>query len=96
MPMVMVWTTLFLFLHLFSVMLVEGFHFDERLRLMDLWNDIGLVGVACLGVDPEHMPRLLYPAPQPDMGEAALVLLGVCILCLIYLNLRTRAVEVVK
>ena len=44
MPMVMVWTTLFLFLHLYSVMLVEGFHFDPRWRLVDLWNDIGLVG----------------------------------------------------
>jgi hypothetical protein len=33
---------------------------------------------------------------QPAVGEAALVLGGVCLLCLIYLNRRIRAVEIVR
>jgi ABC-2 type transport system permease protein len=98
MPIVMVWTTLFLFLHLFSTMLVDGFHFDARCRLVDLWNSIGLVGCAGLGLGGESNPPppSLMPPPQPTLAEAALVLLGVCLLCLIYLSQRTRAVEVVK
>jgi hypothetical protein len=98
MPMVMIWTTLFLFLHLFSIMLVDGFHLDGRWRLLDLWNNIGLVGCACLGFDDDHVliPAVLLPKPSPTVLEAAGVLLGVCILCLIYLNRRTRAVEIVK
>jgi hypothetical protein len=97
MPMIMVWTTLFLFLHLYSVMLVDGFHFDERWRLVDLWNDMGLVGCYFLGMR-EALGGLpsIYPSPQPAVGEAALVLLGVCVACLIYLNLRTRAVDIIR
>lgn len=98
MPMVMVWTTLFLFLHLFSVMLVEGFQFNPRWRLLDLWNDIGLCGCACLQIGAEfgvNQPTL-YPPPQPAIWEAATVLVGVCAVCLIYLNRRTRAVEIVR
>jgi ABC-2 type transport system permease protein len=98
MPIVMVWTTLFLFLHLFSAMLVDGFHFDARWRLVDLWNDIGLVGCAFLGLGSAFnpLPPALMPPPQPALAEAAGVLLGVCLVCLIYLNRRTRAVEIVK
>jgi ABC-2 type transport system permease protein len=98
MPMVMIWTTLFLFLHLFSSMLVDGFHFDARWRFVDLWNDIGLVGCACLGLGDElnPYPPTLMPSPQPAVAEAAVVLFGVCLVCLIYLSRRTRAVEIVK
>jgi ABC-2 type transport system permease protein len=93
MPMVMVWTTLFLFLNRYSVMLVDGFHFDPHWRLVDLWNDIGLVGCAFLGYGNEVG---VHAAPQPAVAEAALVLFGVCLACLIYLNRRTRAVEIVR
>jgi ABC-2 type transport system permease protein len=99
MPMVMIWTTLFLFLHLFSTMLVDGFHFDGNWRLLDLWNDLGLIGCACLQMGQEFavaLPPSLYGSPQPPLGLAALVLTGVCLLCLMYLNRRTRGVEIVK
>ena len=62
-------------------------------RLIDLWNNLRLVGVACLGY--EQPPRFM-PSPQPAYWEAGLVLAGVCILCLSYLNRRTRAVEVIR
>jgi ABC-2 type transport system permease protein len=99
MPMVMIWTTLFLFLHLFSTMLVDGFHLDAAWRLVDLWNDVGLVGGACLQMGQEFdvpLPAAIYPTPQPPLGLAVVVLTGVCLLCLTYLNRRTRGVEIVR
>jgi ABC-type transport system involved in multi-copper enzyme maturation permease subunit len=90
-PMIMAWTTLFVLLRLLSAALVDGLHYSPRWRLLDLWNNLFLVGNVCLGV-PLHTVR---PAPQPDVVEAALVLTGGCLLCLSYLNLRIRAVEVV-
>ncbi len=92
MPMIMVWTTLFLFLRLLSALLVDGLHYDEHWRLIDLWNNLRLVGYSFLGIRPARV----VPAPQPQVYEAALVLGAVCLLCLTYLNLRTRAVEIVK
>jgi ABC-2 type transport system permease protein len=93
MPLIMIWTTLFLFFRLLAGILVNGLQYDARWRLIDLWNDLCLVGFACLGYDKP--PRFL-PQQQPAVWEAGLVLVGVCILCLSYLNLRTRAVEVIR
>lgn len=86
-PLIMAWTTMFFFMRLLSSALVDGLGYDPRWRLIDLWNDTYLVGNACLG---------LYPANQPAWYEAALVLGAMCISCLSYLNLRIRAVEIVR
>jgi ABC-2 type transport system permease protein len=91
-PMIMAWTTLFLFCRLLSRVLVEGLHYDPSWRLIDLWNCTYVVGHACLGIDF----RATRPGSQPAWYEAALVLVGVCTLCLSYLVLRIRAVEIVK
>ncbi len=91
-PMIMLWTTLFVFSRFLARTLVDGMHYDARWRLIDLWNNTYLVGTACLGMAHES----LRPTPQPALYEAALVLGGVCALCLSYLNLRIRAVEIVK
>ena len=93
MPLIMIWSTLFLFFRLLAGILVNGLQYDARWRLIDLWNNLCLVGVACLGY--EQPPRFM-PSPQPAFWEAGLVLAGVCILCLSYLNRRTRAVEVIR
>jgi len=90
-PLVMVWTTLFMFLRLLANILVDGLQHDARWRLVDLWNSICLLGFAGLGYDHGR-----WPTPQPSYLEAGLVLLGVSTLCLIYLNQRTRAVDVIK
>jgi ABC-2 type transport system permease protein len=87
-PLIMVWTTLFLFCPLLGEALVKLLLLNPRWRLIDLWNSTYLVGSALLG-----MPT---PADQPGPFEAALVLCGVCVLCLSFLVLRIRAVEVVK
>jgi hypothetical protein len=92
MPLVMIWTSVFLFFRLLAAILVDGLHYDPRWRLIDLWNDLRLLGCVCLEIDHER----IWPRPQPNFWEAALVMATVCILCLSYLNRRTRAVEIVK
>jgi ABC-2 type transport system permease protein len=91
MPLIMVWTSVFLFVRLLAGMLVD-LKYGERWRLIDLWHNLCVVGSWCLGFDN-------YPVGstgQPMFLESSLVLVGVCSLCLIYLNLRTRAVEIVR
>jgi hypothetical protein len=90
-PMIMVWTTFFLFLRLLGSALVDGLNYDAHWRLIDLWNCTYLVGNACLGVAHGE----IKPLPQPPTWEAGLVLGAVSVVCLIYLNLRIRAVEIV-
>ncbi|MFO0842429.1 MAG: ABC transporter permease subunit [Gemmataceae bacterium] len=90
-PLIMTWTTLFFFCRLLSHALVDGLQFDPRWRLIDLWNSTVYLGSLCLGVPPGH----ISPWPQPAWPEAALVLGGVSLLCLSYLILRIRGVEIV-
>ncbi len=92
MPLVMIWTSLFLFVRLLASILVDGLKYDVHWRLIDLWNDLCILGSWCLGFSSYTMG----PAPQPTFLEAGLVLLGVSILCLIYLNRRTRGVEIIR
>lgn len=91
MPLIMVWMSLFFFMRLLANILV-GLTEQARFRLLDLWNNLTLLGQACLGYYHED----ISPKPQPEFWEAALVLIGVCVVCLIYLNRRTRGVEIVS
>jgi hypothetical protein len=91
-PLIMAWTTLFFFLRQLSFLLVDGLRFHARWRLIDLWNDAGLLGTLMLRVDP----RSVRPEVQPPWPEAALVLGGVSLACLTYLVVRIRAVEIVR
>jgi ABC-type transport system involved in multi-copper enzyme maturation permease subunit len=87
-PLIMLWTTLFVFCRRLSIALVDMLRWDPRWRLVDLWNDLYLVGNACLRAQP--------PPGHPAWQEAALVLTGVSLLCLTYLIFRIRGVEIVK
>jgi ABC-type transport system involved in multi-copper enzyme maturation permease subunit len=87
-PLIMTWTTLFFFCRLLSSALVDGLRFSPRWRLIDVWNSLSLLGRTCL--------RMGAPLNQPPWYEAALVLGGVSLLCLIYLIQRIRAVEIVR
>jgi ABC-2 type transport system permease protein len=91
-PLIMAWTTLFLFLRLLANSLVDGLRYDPAWRLIDLWNDTWLVGNYLLGVDMAN----IRPSAQPAWYQAALVLGTMSALCLSYLSLRIRAVEVVR
>jgi ABC-type transport system involved in multi-copper enzyme maturation permease subunit len=90
-PMIMTWTTLFFFFPLLGRALVSGFRYPARWQLIDLWNDAYLIGNAMLGLGPDTIRQ-----PHPVVLEAALVLGVLSLLCLIYLNLRIRAVEIVR
>jgi ABC-type transport system involved in multi-copper enzyme maturation permease subunit len=89
-PLIMMWTTLFLFCRLLGRALVFGLRYNPRWRLIDLWNDMYLLGNWCLRMEPSNVYF------QPALHEAALVLGGVTLLCLTYLVMRIRAVEIVK
>ncbi len=91
-PLIMTWTTLFIFFSLLSSALVHDLHFSPRWRLIDLWGDTALIGRVFLGL-PE---RPMEFANHHPWYEAALTLGGVCLLCLIYLIRRIRAVEIVR
>lgn len=90
-PLVMVWMGLFVLLRLLGEWLTAVLN-DERWKLIDLWNDLYLCGLWCLGVD--H--ATVRPAPQPSFGEAWLVVGSVCAACLVYLRKRIQAVEIVS
>jgi ABC-2 type transport system permease protein len=90
-PMIMTWATLFFFFPLLSRALVDGFHYDARWRLMDLWNDNYLLGNACMGLPPGSVRGM-----QPEVYLAGIVTGGLSLLCLTYLSLRIRGVEIVK
>ena len=70
MPLVMAWTSVFLFFRLLAGILVDGLHYDARWRLIDMWNNLRLLGSVCLEIDHER----IWPQPQPEFWEAAVVL----------------------
>jgi ABC-2 type transport system permease protein len=86
-PMVMVWAALFVFARGLREMFEKLVPDMSGWRLIDLWYDASLVGNWCLG--------LPHDAGQPATQEAALVLGAVSLACLIYLNRRIRAVEII-
>jgi hypothetical protein len=90
-PMIMTWTTIFFFFRLLAAALVDGFHYDARWRLIDLWSDMYLIGNFLLGMAPDTIRM-----PEPPIYQAALVIAALSILCLSYLSLRIRAVEIVR
>jgi ABC-2 type transport system permease protein len=91
-PLVMVWMGLFALLRMLAGWLVDGLKVDERWRLIDLWNDLYLLGLWFLGAERST----IRPVEQPAFWEAAAVVTGVCVLCLLYLRKRVQAVDVVS
>jgi ABC-2 type transport system permease protein len=90
-PLIMIWAGLFVFTRNLASLLVEGAKLDVRWKLIDLWNDLYLAGLACLGVDRES----IRPPNQPEYWEAFAALAAVVALCLVYLRRRVQAVEVI-
>jgi hypothetical protein len=88
-PLIMVWSTLFIFLRLLASALVDTLGFAPRWRLIDLWNDAMLVGAALLG-------QLDKQVNQPRWYLALAVLVGVSLLCLTYLIRRIRTVDILR
>ena len=78
MELIMVWMSLFFFMRLLANLLVDSLKLDARWRLIDLWNNLTLLGQACLGFYHETVSK---DRPQPEFWEAGLVLAGVCAVC---------------
>jgi ABC-2 type transport system permease protein len=92
-PLVMLWVTIFILGRFISRWLVDGLKLTERWRLMDIWNDMYLVGHWVFGT-PKDQLRPTWQI-QPNYHEALIVIIGVCIFSALYLHRRIRAVEVV-
>jgi ABC-2 type transport system permease protein len=90
-PMVMIWAGAFVLCRMLGGFLVDGQRFHPAWRLIDLWNDLYLVGLWCLGADRSEE----RPYSQPEVWAAFLVVAGVCIISGLYLRRRIQAVEVV-
>lgn len=90
-PLVMVWSGVFVLARGLAAFLVDGRRLDPRWRLIDLWNDLYLCGKWLLSVpiDPKAQP-------EPPVELAGLVVAGVCAACLLYLWRRIDAVEIVS
>jgi ABC-type transport system involved in multi-copper enzyme maturation permease subunit len=91
-PLIMLWSGLFVLCRTLANLLVEGAHLDVRWRLIDLWNDLYLVGLWCLGGDRDD----IRPREQPEFWEAFAICALVCACCMIYLRKRVQAVEVIS
>ncbi|MBX3400970.1 MAG: ABC transporter permease subunit [Gemmataceae bacterium] len=90
-PLIMVWTGMFVLARLLASMLVEGAKLDARWKLIDLWNDLYLVGLWCLGASRESIR-----GDQPEFWEAAAACGVVIVLGLLYLRKRIQAVEIIS
>ncbi len=91
-PMIMVWTSIFVLGRILPRWLVDGLKLPESWRLVDLWNNLYLVGEWCFQIPLAEV----RPSPQPPYWQAALVVTAICGLCLWYLHRRIQAVEIVE
>lgn len=92
-PLVMVWAGIFVLCRMLGGFLVDGQHFSPSWRLIDLWNDLYVVGLQCLGAEPDTRP---IATPQPPAWQAFSAVVGVCMICLLTLRNRVQAVEIVS
>lgn len=83
-PLIMVWSALFVFLPAVGLGLAN-WQENPNWRLIDLWNDAYVVGNRMLGITLRD---------QPSPASALGVLVAVCVVCVIWLRWRLRAVEV--
>lgn len=100
-PLVAVWAGLLVFLRFLTERFVDRLGYDPLWRLCDVWNNLYIVGCWCLNTTADLDSHLSRPGsrvlqPQPEPWQAALALGMVICLCLIYLDRRIRAVEVVR
>ena len=86
-PLVMSFACLFFLLP--AIGRILRITYDDRLwKLLGLWHDIWLLGTWCFGIDLEHDEAQLVPA--------AVIVLSICVLSLLAIIPRVRAVRVVQ
>jgi ABC-2 type transport system permease protein len=90
-PLIMVWTGIFILCRMLAAMLVDGAQLPAQWRLIDLWHNLYLVGMWSLGARHDSIR-----GTHPQYWEAAVACAVVCVVCLLYLKRRIQAVEVVS
>lgn len=86
-PLVMTWLGLFVLLEALARAL-RAIENNRRWLLVALWEDMLRVGHWCFGsLDEDRIP---------SGWDSGLVLLGVCVVCLVLIIVRVRAVEIVR
>lgn len=90
-PLVMVWSAVFVLSRAVGDFLASGQRLDPAWRLIDLWNDLYVCGITLLGA---KVDTVRYGV-QPEPWQAFAVVGGVCVASAAYLWNRVRAVEVV-
>jgi ABC-type transport system involved in multi-copper enzyme maturation permease subunit len=91
-PLVMVWTAVFVLTRIVGELLADVFE-SPWWRLLDLWNDLYLIGLWLLGA--EFVPARIG-GQQPPVWAAGGVAAAVCVGSLLLLRRRIRAVDVVS
>ncbi len=96
-PLVMIWIVLLAVCPVMAALFVDRLGYSPNWRLIDLWNNLYLVGSWCLDVSPVTPPAgpRGFFRKQPELQSAVMVLSGVVLFSLVYLQRRIRAVEVV-
>jgi ABC-2 type transport system permease protein len=89
-PLIMVWSAVFIFARVLAETLVTQSRLSPLIRLIDLWNNASLVGAVLLSHDSPGLDG------QPPWYLALAVLCGVTLLCATYLTRRIRAVDILR
>ncbi len=92
-PLIMVWTGLFVLCRSLGAFLAETQRLGETWRLIDLWNNLYLIGLWLLGAEITEGQTGFV---QPPVWQAALVVVTVCVGSWFILQRRIQAVEVVQ
>ncbi|REJ87159.1 MAG: hypothetical protein DWQ34_25610 [Planctomycetota bacterium] len=85
-PLVMCWLGVFVLLRLLADT-ARAISDDRRWLLLGIWENMDRVGSWCFGAG--------NPDKTPSVGLCLTVLVGLCIICLIVIVRRVRAIEVV-
>jgi ABC-2 type transport system permease protein len=92
-PLVMIWTGIFVLCNSLSKFLAETQRLGATWRLIDLWNDLYLIGLFLLGGEQSQAKT---GAEQPPVWQAAIVVALVCVGSWLVLRRRIEAVEIVS
>src|SRR4029077_3293021 len=86
-PLVMTWLGIFVLVQALAEAL-RAINDNRRWLLLSIWGDMQRLGRWCFGT--------LDAGKQPTAEQCALALAALCVVCLVLILSRVRAVEVVK
>ncbi len=91
-PLIMIWSGLFVLCQQVANFLVDVQNLSPLWRLIDLWNNLYLIGLWLMRADF----GTYKPGANPEPWQAAIVVTALCLGCLLYLRKRIQAIEIVS